>query len=81
MAYRKIYLAIDCQSEEEVAQVQNFAKEISGLFQLQARDIIKISPSVRKNSSLIVRAIKTISTEGAVGVAKMIPYFLSNIKK
>lgn len=81
MAYRKIYLAIDCQTDEEVAQVQAFAKEISSLYQMRGRDILKLAPAVRKNGGLIARTIKTISTEGAKGVAKMIPYFITNVKK
>ncbi len=81
MAYKKVYLAIDCQNEEELAAVQLFGKELSGLLQLKASDLLRIAPMVRKNSALLMKTAKVISTEGAVGVAKMIPYFLANVKK
>lgn len=81
MAYRKIYIAVNCDSEQEVEDVQAFAKEVSALFQVKASDILKIAPVVRKNSGLILKTIRTITADGAVGVAKMIPIFMSNFKK
>jgi hypothetical protein len=81
MAYRKIYIAVDCASEEEVQAVQVVAKEASQILRLQARDIIKIAPVAKKNSALIAKTIKTISSEGMKGIAKIIPYFISNFKK
>lgn len=81
MAYRKIYIAIDCSSDAEALATQAFAKEVSQTFQLKASDVLKIAPLVRKNSGLIVKTVKTMSTEGVKGIAKIIPYFLANIKK
>ncbi|MBR3591033.1 MAG: hypothetical protein IKK89_04765 [Alistipes sp.] len=81
MAYKKIYIAIDCQSDAEVVAVQDFGKELSQLLQLKASDVLKIAPMVRKNSALLIKTAKVISSEGAVGVAKMIPYFIANVKK
>lgn len=81
MAYRKIYIAIDCNNDAEAQAAQEFAKEISQMFQMKAADILKVAPLVRKNGSLILKTIQTISTEGTKGVVKMVPYFIANVKK
>ena len=81
MAYRKIYLAIDCQNEAEVEAVQQFAKELSQALQLKSADVLKLAPSVRKNRDLLAHTIRTISAEGIKGVMKIVPYFVSNFKK
>ena len=81
MAFRKIYIAINCESDAEALAVQAFAKEVSQMFQLRAIDVLKVAPLVRKNGSLILNTIKTISAEGMKGVAKIVPYFIGHIKK
>jgi hypothetical protein len=81
MAYRKIYIAIDCASEAEAVAVQEFGKEVSALFQMKAADVLRIAPAVKKNSGLLRFAAKTIATEGTRGLAKVIPYFMANVKK
>lgn len=81
MAYRKVFIAVDCVDETEVEAVQQFGKELSSIMKLNASDVLRIAPMVRKNSGLIMTVIRTISAEGAKGVAKMIPYFISNVKK
>ena len=81
MAYRKVFIAVDCSNEAEVEAVQQFGKELSNIMKLKASDVLKIAPMVRKNSGLIMTVIRTISVEGAKGVAKMIPYFMANVKK
>lgn len=81
MAYRKVYIAIDCNNDAEALAAQAFAKEFSQMFQLRATDVLKIAPIVRKNGGLLMKTIRTISEEGSKGIAKMIPYFLANVKK
>lgn len=81
MAYRKVYIAIDCDSDAEALAVQAFAKEVSQMFRLNAKDVLRLAPTVKKNGALIVYAVKTISAEGMKGVAKIVPYFIGNIKK
>jgi hypothetical protein len=81
MAYRKVYIAVDCDSDAEALAVQAFAKEASQMFRLKARDVLSLAPTIKKNGSLIVHAVKTISAEGMKGVAKIVPYFIGNIKK
>lgn len=81
MSYRKIYVAIDCRSEEEAQQVQKIAEDMSVVFSLSAKDIIAIYPSVRSNSGLIKSSIKAISKEGVKGIGKVVSYMLANFKK
>ena len=81
MGYRKIYMAIDCRSDEEAQQVQRIAEDMSMMFSLSANDIIKVYPSVKNNAGLIKTTIKTLSKEGLKGVGKMVTYMMSNFKK
>lgn len=81
MGYRKIYIAIDCRSDEEAKQVQKIAEDLSMMFSLSASDIIAVYPSVKNNSGLIKMSIKTISKEGIKGVGKVASYLFSNFKK
>lgn len=81
MAYRKIFIAVDCANEQEVTATQAAAKRMSEIFQLRASDVLALSPLVEKNGNLIVTTIRTISREGMRGLARMVPYLLKNIKK
>ena len=81
MGYRKIYMAIDCHSEEEAQKVQKIAEELSMMFSLSARDIISIYPSIKSNSGLIKTSIKTLSKEGLKGIGKVVTYMMSNFRK
>ena len=45
MGYRKIYLAIDCRSDEDAQKVQKIAEDLSMMFSLSAKDIIALYPS------------------------------------
>lgn len=81
MGYRKIYLAIDCRSDEETQQVQKIAEDLSMMFSLSAKDIIALYPAVKNNSGLIKTSIKTLSKEGIRGVGKVVSYMFANFKK
>ena len=81
MGYRKIYLAIDCRSDEDAQQVQKIAEDLSMMFSLSAKDIIALYPSIKSNSGLIKTSIKTLSREGFKGVGKVVSYMISNFKK
>ena len=81
MGYRKIYMAIDCRSDEEAKQVQKIAEDLSMMFGLSASDIIAIYPYVKSNSGLIKTSIKTLSKEGMKGVGKVVSYLFANFKK
>lgn len=81
MGYRKIYLAIDCRTEEEAQQVQKIAQDLSMMFNMSAKDIISIYPSIKNNSGLIKTSLKTLSKDGMKGVGKVIAYMMSNFKR
>lgn len=81
MGYKKIYLAIDCRSDEETQKVQKIAEDLSMMFSLSAKDIIALYPAVKNNSGLIKTSIKTLSKEGIRGVGKVVSYMFANFKK
>lgn len=74
--YRKVFLAIYCENDEDLAVVQKFAEEISSTFRLSARDLIGLRPIVQKNGQLIGTAVRTISKEGMSGLMKMVPQLM-----
>lgn len=81
MAYRKIFIAVDCQNDAEVENVQQFAKELSQMLQLKGVDVLRLAPAIRKNRDLLAHTIRTIAADGLKGVMRIAPYFVSNFKK
>lgn len=81
MGYRKIYLAIDCRSEDDAQKVQKIAEDLSMIFSISAKDIIALYPAIKSNSGLIKTAIKTLSREGIKGVGKVVSYMFANFKR
>lgn len=81
MAYRKIFIAVDCRNEAEVEAVQQFAKELSQAMQLKSTDVLRLAPAIRRNRDLLTHTIRTIATDGLKGIMKVAPYFISNFKK
>lgn len=81
MAFRKIFIAVDCKNEAEVEAVQQFAKELSQVLQLKSSDILRLAPAIRKNRDLLVHTVRTIASDGIKGVMKIAPYFVSNFKR
>jgi hypothetical protein len=81
MAFRKVYIAIDCANEAEFEQVQNVAKVMSNIFRFRGDDVLAMYPIVAKNGEVISATVRTIAQEGMRGVAKMVPYLIKNIKK
>ena len=74
--YRKVYIAIICEDDDEYAQVQKVAQDLSGTFRLSAKDLIKAYPMIRNNGVLIAKSMRTIAREGMSGIAKVIPQLL-----
>ena len=74
--YRKVFLAIYCENEDELHLVQKFAEEISTTFRLSARDLIGLRPLVQKNGQLIGNAVRTISRDGMSGLVKVVPQLM-----
>lgn len=81
MAYRQIVIAVDCATDKEKETVQLIAKELCEVARPKAADIIALYPTVKKNAGLISQAVKTISQNGARGVAMMIPHIIKNFKR
>ena len=76
MAYKKIMLAVNCETEAEQQKVQDIAKELSGILQLKAKDLIDFYPTLQKNKGLIFSVVNTISKEGKKGLFKIVPMLL-----
>lgn len=74
--YRKVYIAVYCDSDEEQQQAQRVAEDLSKTFRLSAKDLVGLHPLIVKNGQLIGRAVRTISKEGVSGVAKMLPQLM-----
>lgn len=79
MSYRKVFIAVDCDSEQELQMVQNIAKEISGTFSIKAKDVISFYPFVVQNRALLYSAVKTVASEGKKGVMKLVPMLLKKL--
>ena len=79
MAYKKIMLAVNCENEAEQQEVQEIAKELSGILQLKAKDLIDFYPTLQKNKGLIFSVVKTISKEGKKGLFKIVPMLLRQL--
>lgn len=79
MAYKKIIIAVDCETEQEQQQVQIFAKELSETLQLKAKDLISFYPTLQKHKGLLYNAMKTISQEGKMGIVKLVPMLLRSL--
>lgn len=75
-SYRKIYIAVFCENEEEVTHVQKVAEDLSSTFRLSAKDLIGIHPLIKKNGQLIASAVRTIAKEGISGVIKVVPQLM-----
>lgn len=79
--YRSITIAVDCANDEEQKAVQAIAKDASETMKLKASDVIRFYPLYRKNSGLIISAIRAISQEGMKGVMRVVPNLIKNFKK
>lgn len=79
MAYKKITIAVDCENEQEQQMVQVFAKDLSEILRLKAKDLIDIYPTLQKNKGLIFSVVNTISKEGKKGLFKIVPMLLRQL--
>ena len=79
MELRKIEIAVYCENEQERVAIQNIAKEISGMFDIKAKDVIGFYPFVKKNKGLLYTAGKTVANEGKKGALKLLPMLIKNL--
>lgn len=77
--YKKIYIAVDCENEQEQQLVQNIAQDISQSFTIKAKDLIGFYPTIQKNKALLNTVIKTVSREGKKGLMKLIPILIKQL--
>lgn len=71
--YRKIYIAVMCDNDQQAQQVQKVAEDLSRSFRLSAKDLICVHPLIQKNGQLLADAIKTIARDGMSGIIKVVP--------
>lgn len=81
MAFRKIYIALDCKDAEEAKRMQKAAEQLSATFGMSAGDILEIYPYVMKNAGLIKSTIRTLATEGFKGIGKVVASLMANFRK
>lgn len=79
MAYKKVFIAVDCENEQEVQRVQAMAKELSETLMLKARDLIGFYPILQKNKALIYSVVNTIAKEGKKGLFRLVPMLLKSL--
>ena len=79
MAYKKVIIAVDCDTEQERQMVQAIAKELSQTFTLKAKELINFYPVLQKHKSLLYTAIKTVSQEGKKGILKLVPLLMKQL--
>ena len=79
MAYRKIIIAVDCDSDQEQQLVQSIAQEISSTFRISGKDLISFYPFVKQHKALLYSAVKTVAKDGKKGIMKLIPLLMKNL--
>lgn len=77
--YKKIILAVNCDSEEQQQTVQKIAQDISQTFHIEAKDLINMYPVVSQHKALLHSIIKTVSKEGKKGIIKIVPMLLKSL--
>lgn len=75
--YRKVYIAVLCENDEEQQQAQRVAEDLSGIFRLSAKDLIGMYPAIKKNGPIIGSAFRTISTQGKSGLVRVLPQLIN----
>lgn len=64
MALRKIYLAVDCDNDQERDMVQEMANEISNMRVLKGRSILNMLPIFQRNQSELIELFQMVSKGG-----------------
>lgn len=61
---RKIYLAVDCATEEEKEQVQDIFRELSGMQIVTGRQLLAMWPMFKRKQNDLIGLFRTIASEG-----------------
>ena len=67
MAYRKIYIAVDCADDAQKDRVQQIAQELSQLG-ISGNDVEAIYPEFKKRRANIAEVVQYIRQNGPGGV-------------
>ena len=62
--FYRLNIAIDCESQQEMAQAQAILKELESVLKLSAKDLIRLAPIVRKNQTKLRTIFDKISQKG-----------------
>jgi hypothetical protein len=73
MAFRKLYIAVDCNSLQEEQEVQKILDELSNILRLKGSELITNAPMIRKNQNLIREMFQTIQRNGMKGIISLVP--------
>jgi len=73
MGFKRLSIAVNCNSEQEQREAQSILDELSNILRLEASDLINNAPMVRKNQNLIRQIFTTISKGGMKSIASIIP--------
>jgi len=60
MGFRKLYIAVNCETADEVQKAQEILDELSAMLRLNAKDLIEKAPLIRKNKVVISDALRKI---------------------
>ena len=67
MGFRKLNIAVNCESQKEVEQAQAILDELSAILRLNASALIEKAPLIRKNQSVIYQMFhKVANGEGSI---------------
>lgn len=64
MGFWKVYIAVDCENEQEYQQVQQAAKDISNMRILKGKDILSMLAMFAKYRSEMTELFRMISQGG-----------------
>lgn len=81
MAYRKIYIAVDCKDADEAKRMQMAAEDLSASFAMPATEILKVYPYVKKNVRLIKNTMNTLMQKGIKGIGSIAADMIANFKR
>ena len=71
MGFKRLNIAVNCNSEQEQRQAQAILDELSNILRLDATTLMDFAPVIRKNQSIILQAISTVKAEAKKGSGKL----------
>ena len=62
--FHRLTIAVNCENEQEIAQAQAILKELENALRLDAKDLMRLAPVVRKNQTKLRAIFDKISKNG-----------------